>query len=79
LVDATDVEVQVEQCEVTLTGFVDSRDAKHAVEDCAEQVTGVRDVHNRLRIRPAGGDQPPSPARTAAPRRGGPRSRARTT
>jgi hypothetical protein len=79
LIDATDVEVQVEHCEVTLDGFVDSRDAKHAAEDCAEQVPGVHDVHNRLRIRTTGGDQPPSPTGTAAPRRGAPRSRSRTT
>ena len=51
LVDATDVEVRIEQGEVTLTGFVDSRDAKRAAEDCAEDVQGVREVHNHLRIR----------------------------
>jgi hypothetical protein len=51
LVDATDVEVRIERGEVTLTGFVDSRDAKRAAEDCAEDVQGVREVHNHLRIR----------------------------
>lgn len=51
LVDATDVEVRIENSEVTLTGFVDSRDAKRAAEDCAEDVQGVREVHNHLRIR----------------------------
>jgi hypothetical protein len=51
LVDATDVEVRIQNGEVTLTGFVDSRDAKRAAEDCAEDVPGVREVHNHLRIR----------------------------
>ena len=51
LVDATDVEVRIQGGEVTLTGFVDSRDAKRAAEDCAEDVSGVREVHNHLRIR----------------------------
>jgi hypothetical protein len=51
LVDATDVEVRIERGEVTLTGFVDSRDAKRAAEDCTEDVQGVREVHNHLRIR----------------------------
>ena len=51
LVDATDVDVKIQNGEVTLTGFVDSRDAKRAAEDCAEDVTGVREVHNHLRIR----------------------------
>jgi hypothetical protein len=51
LVDATDVEVRMQNGEVTLSGFVDSRDAKRAAEDCAEDVQGVREVHNHLRIR----------------------------
>ena len=34
-----------------LSGFVDSREAKRAAEDCAEDVPGVREVHNHLRIR----------------------------
>jgi hypothetical protein len=51
LVDATDVEVRVQNGEITLTGFVDSREAKRAAEDCAEDVSGVREVHNHLRIR----------------------------
>jgi osmotically-inducible protein OsmY len=51
LIDATDVEVRIQNGEVTLTGFVDSRDAKRAAEDCADDVQGVREVHNHLRIR----------------------------
>ena len=50
-IDATDVDVEVQHCEVTLRGEVDERYAKHLAEDLAGQVWGVRDVHNQLRIR----------------------------
>jgi osmotically-inducible protein OsmY len=48
--DANDVELHVESGEVTLTGTVDSRDAKWLTEDLVTSVTGVREVNNRLRI-----------------------------
>ncbi len=51
LIDATDVECRVANGEVTLTGFVDSRAAKRAAEDVAEEMYGVREVHNQLRVR----------------------------
>jgi hypothetical protein len=57
LIDATDVEVQIRNGEVTLTGFVDSRDAKRVAEECAENIRGVREVHNRLRVRSHAGEQ----------------------
>ncbi len=50
-IDATDIDVDVQHCEVTLRGEVDERYAKHLAEDLAGQVWGVRDVHNQLRIR----------------------------
>lgn len=49
--DASNIEVKVEDDEVTLEGTVDSRQAKRTAEDLAESVSGVRDVHNRLQIR----------------------------
>jgi hypothetical protein len=49
-VDATDIEVKVENGEVTLTGIVESRLMKYAAEDTAAEVMGVHDVHNRLRL-----------------------------
>jgi osmotically-inducible protein OsmY len=49
-VDASEVEVSVSSCEVTLSGTVDSRDAKRRAEDIAEQVSGVRHVQNNLRV-----------------------------
>jgi hypothetical protein len=48
--NAADIEVEVKDGEVTLSGSVESRQAKRHAEDLAEQATGVKDVHNRLRI-----------------------------
>jgi hypothetical protein len=54
-VDATDIEVKVSTCEVTLTGTVDSRNAKRRAEDIADGVSGVRHVQNNLRVRESSG------------------------
>jgi hypothetical protein len=51
-VDASDIEVTVRDGEVTLSGTVDARMAKRAAEECCDQVRGVKDVHNQLRVRP---------------------------
>jgi osmotically-inducible protein OsmY len=40
----------VESGEVTLTGSVDSRDAKWLTEDLVNSVAGVREVNNRLKV-----------------------------
>lgn len=55
LVDASNIEVAVEQGEVTLEGSVDSRAQKRRAEDLCEVVRGVVDVHNRLRLTPSPG------------------------
>ena len=52
--DASDVEVQVSSGEVTLTGTVPNRQTKYQIEETSDQVSGVRDVHNRLTIARAG-------------------------
>jgi len=49
-VDATEIAVRVENGEVTLTGIVDNRRAKSIAEDLAENVAGVKDVHNQIRV-----------------------------
>ena len=49
-VDATEITVRVETGEVTLEGTVETRHMKRLAEDIAEDVTGVQDVHNRLRV-----------------------------
>ncbi|MEW6422990.1 MAG: BON domain-containing protein [Deinococcota bacterium] len=51
-VDASDIEVQVQNGEVTLTGTVSDRSQKRMSEDCVERVRGVRHVHNQLRVQP---------------------------
>lgn len=50
-VDATSIEVAVKNGEVILTGTVPDKRSKRRAEDCAEQVSGVKDVQNQLRVR----------------------------
>ncbi len=50
-VNAMDVEVEVENGEVTLSGYAESREDKRRLEDIAEEVFGVDEVHNHVRIR----------------------------
>jgi osmotically-inducible protein OsmY len=49
-IDASEVEVQVEKGEVTLTGKVEDRHQKRLAEDIAERCSGVNDVHNQLKV-----------------------------
>jgi osmotically-inducible protein OsmY len=48
--DASEITVDVDNLEVTLSGSVPDRDTKRAAEDCAEDVPGVREVHNLLHL-----------------------------
>jgi len=48
--DATEIEVEVEGGAVTLSGVVDSSDARLLAEELVETVTGVREVHNNLKV-----------------------------
>jgi len=48
--DASEIDVQVNNGEVTLSGTVDSRYEKRRAEDVAESVSGVKNVENRLRV-----------------------------
>lgn len=50
-VDASDIEIRVENGEVTLTGTVRDRQQKRRAEDCAEGVRGIKDVHNQIRVK----------------------------
>lgn len=50
-IDATDITVQVREGEVTLEGHVDSRYVKRLAEEVVEDVSGVKDVMNHLRVR----------------------------
>ncbi len=49
--DASDIEVEVKDAEVTLKGTVKDRGSKRVAELLAEHVRGVLDVHNRLTVR----------------------------
>lgn len=49
-VDASDIEVDVTNQQVTLKGTVDNRQQKRLAEDIAESVPGVDDVHNQIKI-----------------------------
>lgn len=49
--DASEIEVQVKDGEVTLEGTTYSRAEKREAERLAELIAGVQDVHNHLRIR----------------------------
>jgi hypothetical protein len=49
-VDASDIEVSVQNGEVTLEGTVHTRNMKRAAEDCVDAISGVQQAHNRLRV-----------------------------
>lgn len=51
IVDASEISVQVKDGEVTLEGSVTDRHMKHRAEDIIEEVSGVREVNNRLRTK----------------------------
>ncbi|KYG63635.1 hypothetical protein AZI86_12450 [Bdellovibrio bacteriovorus] len=50
-IDADEIDVEVKDGEVTLTGSVSERRMKHLAEDCAEQCFGVKDVTNNIRVK----------------------------
>ena len=52
--DASDIDIAVADGEVTLSGMVDSREAKHRAERVVEHLSGVKHVQNNLRIRQGG-------------------------
>jgi osmotically-inducible protein OsmY len=48
--DATNIQVQVSNGEVTLSGTVDNRESKHRAERLVEDLSGVTHVQNNLRV-----------------------------
>ena len=50
-IDASEIEVRVNAGEVTLTGTVTERRAKRLAEDVAEDVFGVKDVENKIKVK----------------------------
>lgn len=53
-VDASEIEVQVKNGEVTLSGTVSDRQQKRRAEEIVEQCTGVKDVQNQIRVQQSG-------------------------
>ena len=49
-IDAGEIEVQVKDAIVTLSGTIESRHIKRLAEDCVEEVLGIKDINNELRI-----------------------------
>jgi osmotically-inducible protein OsmY len=49
-VDATGIEVSVEEGVVVLSGAVDDRRTKRRAEDVTESVRGVKDIQNQIRV-----------------------------
>lgn len=52
--DASNINVSVSGGEVTLSGTVDSREAKHRAERIVEDLSGVNHVQNNLRVQAGG-------------------------
>lgn len=48
--DASEIQVRVDNGEITLEGIVEDSLAKRRAEDIAYSTRGVRDVHNHLRV-----------------------------
>jgi osmotically-inducible protein OsmY len=55
--DASDIEVSVQNGEVTLKGNVDSRQAKRLAEEIAESASGVKDVTNQIKVQQSAGTE----------------------
>jgi osmotically-inducible protein OsmY len=54
LVDASDIEVTVKDCEVTLTGYVRNRQSKRRAEDIVEGLPGIKHLENRIHVNQQG-------------------------
>jgi hypothetical protein len=63
--DAGDIEVEVKEGEVTLSGSVSSRAARRHAEDLVDSISGVRHLQNNLRSRGHEGHEPALASRTA--------------
>lgn len=49
-VDASSIEVSVKDALVTLKGHVENRHSKKEAEKCVENISGVEDVYNELKV-----------------------------
>lgn len=71
-IDATEIEVEVKDGEVTLVGTVADRRTKRLAEVALDDVMGIRDVHNRLKVGAASTHEaPPQPSKVNGSGNGG--------
>jgi len=70
-IDPSEVEVRVENGEVSLLGTVETRWEKRLAERLADSVAGVKDVDNRLKIGRVEHAPPPTHFEQAVPNRPG--------
>jgi osmotically-inducible protein OsmY len=56
-IDASEIDVRVQNGEVTLSGTVDDRRTRRLAEEIIEDLPGVRDVRNDLRVQPGHWDE----------------------
>jgi osmotically-inducible protein OsmY len=65
-IDAEDIDVEVKDGEVTLTGSVSERRMKHLAEDVVERALGVKDVTNNIRVKREGSSNKSSDIESAS-------------
>jgi osmotically-inducible protein OsmY len=56
-IDASEVTIEIDNKVVKLTGTVEDRRIKYMIEDAIEQIGGVRDIDNQLRVQSFTGSQ----------------------
>lgn len=66
-IDASDIEVNVKDAMVTLSGTVDNREAKRAAEMVIENLSGVDDVRNDLKVKKSNDMQTSSTSESSKP------------
>ncbi|MEX0877028.1 MAG: BON domain-containing protein [Phycisphaerales bacterium] len=69
--DCSDVEVEVNDCEVTIKGQVSERWMKHQLEDIADETRGVKGIENQIRVQRANSSQSQQREDEASNRAGG--------
>lgn len=57
-VDASEIEVQVANAEVTLNGTVPDRESRRRAEDVVDGISGINHVQNNLRVKKEGSSGP---------------------
>jgi len=56
-IDASEIKVEVKNREVQLSGTVNDRTTKYNVEELVDDISGVKDIDNRIKVRKPGKDR----------------------